>query len=254
MSKVNWKNELILPPVKTYRQGEQLNEDVIFNWLIITGLIRPSGREPDKKRDRLNKYFGKGNWKQGWKLENRILDRPVALALYEEAYYEYFCEFPSIVNWLCKTASDVYDNDVSNVKSGFDYSIQENSAAHLQDISVRRVIARLGRKLDGDHLVEIHDEGTEGFHINPGQVPFHKPDEIMSYPVRDWWEPLSIEAFWQHNKVILVDQQNIKLEFIKESEFESYYSLSEDWIIKIKKTDKRNLLALPGDSLKRILD
>ncbi len=245
MAKVNWQNPPALPPIGNYRTGEGLTREMIDNWTIIEGIVRPSAAEAMKKRERFDQIFGKNNWAQGWKYEGKIIDRPEALALYEEAYYVYFKENPNDLEWLCKTASEVYDNAKSNIESGLDYTIQEAKSAHLQDIAIRRAVIRLGKKLQGDHPVEIHDEGSEGFHLNPGQVPFHKPKEIMKYPVKDWWEQNTVEAFWQHNKVILCkpDAIELKPEFVIENR--TWCVLSEEWTVSYQNDDIRHLQATP---------
>ena len=94
----------------------------------------------------------------------------------------------------------------TNVQSGLDYSIQEDTASHLHDIAVRNAVSRLGREFSGDHLVEIRGHTSEGYRLNPGQVPFHLPDKVLlpSQSAGTWWKSHSIEDFWQSNKVLVV--------------------------------------------------
>lgn len=163
-----------------------------------------SGRaRRQKANDRL---FGSGNWQMAHVWQNRVIDRTEALALYEEAYFEHFSRNPEVVDWLCRTASEVYDLAPSNVESGEDYARQECTAVHLQDIAVRRCLRRLSRRFEGDHLVQIRGHDSEGYRLNPGVVPFHDPSGILrpSLAPDNWWETDSIEDFWQSNKVFLV--------------------------------------------------
>jgi len=126
------------------------------------------------------------------------------LQLYEDAYLAHFEATPEVLWWLLRTAFDVFDNSESNVLSGLDYRIQEAPTTHLQDIAVRRCVMRLGARFAGDHLVEIRARDSEGFALNPGQVPFHRPDLIVEPQPRSWWLADSVEAFWQANKVFQV--------------------------------------------------
>src|SRR5262249_45053712 len=91
-------------------------------------------------------------------------------------------------------------------ESGLDYHKQECPAIHLQDIAVRRCLKRLNRSFQGDHLVQIRGQDSEGFRLNPGKVPFHDPDGILrpSLAHEAWWEEDSIEDFWQSNKILQV--------------------------------------------------
>ena len=76
----------------------------------------------------------------------------------------------------------------------------------LQDIAVRRCLKRLNRSFQGDHLVQIRGHDSEGFRLNPGQVPFHEPDSVLrpSLSSRSWWQENSVEDFWQSNKLLQV--------------------------------------------------
>lgn len=112
-----------------------------------------------------------------WK--DAFIDRDEALTLYEEAYFQHFTSNPDDLDWICETASDVYDIAPSNIESGLDCHKQECRAIHLRDIAVRRCLERLGRTFEGDHLVQIRGHDSEGFRLNPGQVPFHDADAML---------------------------------------------------------------------------
>ena len=166
-------------------------------------------------RDRLarqwDEQYGKGLWRLAWEWGDLILEKAMALQVYEDGYYNFFrYEKPGFMIWISKTASDVYDTAPSNVHSGFDYSIQETPNNHLHDIAVRRAMARMGVGFKGDHLVEIRGVKSEGYRLNPGIVPFHFKPCIYDGEFRNasgknlWWEPGTIEDFYQRNKVLQV--------------------------------------------------
>ena len=74
----------------------------------------------------------------------------------------------------------------------------------MQDIAIRRTVLRLGRKFEGDHLVQIRGRDSEGAKYNPGFVPFHLLDMIVKPSLTGWWQENSIEDFYQSNKVLQV--------------------------------------------------
>lgn len=164
------------------------------------------GHRREKSVRKLDATFGEGRWRIDYVWKGAFLSRDEALELYDEAYYRFLAARADLLDWLCATASDVYDTDPSNVASGFDYLAQQGGATHLQDIAVRRAVRRLGRTFEGTRLIEIRGKDSEGYALNPGRVPFHEPDAILqprSIP-GNWVEAGSVEDFWQSNKVLRV--------------------------------------------------
>lgn len=166
-----------------------------------------------KKRDEIysswDNLYGKDNWKLGWQWGTDRVSRDIAIRIYEQAYYVFFKSNHRMLEWIINTASDVYDTAPSNVQSGLDYNIQETPNTHIHDISIRRAIMRLGEKFKGDHLVHVRWKDSEGYEINPGIVPFHRPNLIINEELKNygglglWWFPGTIEDFYQKNKLLL---------------------------------------------------
>jgi hypothetical protein len=208
---MNWKTSQNLTAIRPAFSWVELTDEIRQDWLQIEGLVKAAGRRREAIVQRRDELFGEGNWRQGWSYRGEVIGWEQAVQLYEDAYLELIRSKPWLLGWICRAASDVYDNDVSNVDSGLDYALQETQATHLQDIAVRRAVVRLGRALQGDHLVEIHGHLTEGARLSPGVVPFHEQQEILPCAKDDWWEPQSVEAFWQHNKLLLVNPESIRL-------------------------------------------
>lgn len=165
------------------------------------------GKRRDARLREYDKRHGRGNWRIAWKWKNGVIDKHGVIALYEDAYYHFLMKRPDVLRILVSEASDVYDNAPSNVESGFNYMRQEVSATHLQDISIRRVVLRLGATFRGKELIQIRDK--DGPHplsmeLSPGQVPFHFPEHIEKPELEGWWKPGSVESFYQSNKIIQV--------------------------------------------------
>jgi hypothetical protein len=161
--------------------------------------------------------YGKGKWQLIWLVVGDYLEYTEACRLYEDAYFENFKKRPELLEYLLEVASNVYDDDPSNVESGFDYSNRGDVRTHIQDIAIRNCVKRFGREFRGNQLVQIRDRmGTHplSLALSPGQVPFHKP-ELVSNPdnleeirSRAWWMPLSIEDFYQRAKRVVVRNES----------------------------------------------
>lgn len=173
-----------------------------------TGYLGKRRNQEWAKRD---KKYGKGNWQMAWLVGGKLLEYLEACQLYEDAYFEYFKKRPELLNHLIETASDVYDDHPSNVKSGLDYSKRGRIRTHIQDIAIRRCIKRFGKRFKGKKLLQIR--GRVGKHplslaLSPGQVPFHKPkllsksDNLKEITRNAWWLPGSVEDFYQRAKRI----------------------------------------------------
>jgi nicotinate-nucleotide adenylyltransferase len=76
----------------------------------------------------------------------------------------------------------------------------------LQDIAVRIALKSLKRKFEGDRLIQIRGNRSEGSFLSPGVVPFHKPEAIEQPELQGWWGPGTVESFWQSNKVLQITQ------------------------------------------------
>ncbi|MEK6897972.1 MAG: hypothetical protein AABX28_01290 [Nanoarchaeota archaeon] len=189
--------------------------EINFKWEIVE---RPGYF--GKKRDKLYNLWDTEHslgWRIAWEFGNLILDKHEALQIYEDAYYEFLKNNHGILQWLIKTASDVYDTAPSNVESRFNYDEQETPNNHLHDIAIRRAVLRNGVWFQGEHLVEVRKPGSEGEILSPYAVPFHLPhliyqgDDIKDYAGKGfWWKTLGIERgiehtaeeFYQHNKLL----------------------------------------------------
>lgn len=171
------------------------------------------GKRRNKEWNKRDAEYGKGNWKIGWLVDDKLLDYLEVCALYEDAYFEYFKKRPELLEHLIGVASDVYDDNPSNIESGLDYSKKGDVRTHIQDVAIRRCVKRCGKKFRGKNLIQIRDRAGEhplSLALSPGQVPFHEP-ELLSNPdnlkkiTKDaWWLPYSVEDFYQRAKRLCV--------------------------------------------------
>ena len=167
------------------------------------------GKHREARHREFDERFGPGNWRIAWQLGERVGPAAEAVMFYEDAYLAYLVAHPEHVATLARDASDVYDDAPSNVASGLDYTVQETASTHLQDVAIRRCMVRLGRRFQGSELIQIRD--SRGDHplsllLSPGHVLFNRPDLIIRPELEGWWEPGSVESFYQSNKLLQVRQ------------------------------------------------
>lgn len=186
-----------------------------------TVLERPGyfGTSRDEIHASYDSRFGKGNWRIAWEFGGQIIQRPEALQIYEDGYYEFFKSRPKVLRWITSLASDVYDTAESNVLARFSYDIQETNSNHLHDVAIRRAVLRNGAWFGGDRLIEVRTKGG-GAVLSPCKIPFHLPhlifpgETLYKGKPRDfsanppWWITMgvdkSVEQFYQQNKVLEV--------------------------------------------------
>lgn len=172
-------------------------------------LARPGffGRKRDEKIRQLNERFGIGNWRLVWGDGERELEfLDACREFYEESYFRHLSARPEDIDFIC-SFGECIDNAPTNVKCGLDYSIQEAFSTHIQDIAVRNVLARLGRRFEGDpgNILVIRTKDDNGFRFGPGNIPFYAPERIIQPSRHPWWAAEgSVEDFWQSNKILQV--------------------------------------------------
>jgi inosine/xanthosine triphosphate pyrophosphatase family protein len=157
-------------------------------------------RKPEVLRN-YDAVYGQGNWRLAHAINGRSIPSHAALQLYENAYFEYFRQHPDELEYIASNFSEVYDNNISNIQSGLDYSIQEFGGNHYQDIAIRNCLVRNGMWFSGKHPLEVRMKG-EGKRWGPGVIPFHLPQYIVKPEIPGWWGSGSLESWYQSNKFL----------------------------------------------------
>jgi len=176
-----------------------------MNWKTID---RPGyiGKQRAERQAIWNERYGPENWRIAYAWGNAIINREIALQLYEDAYYEFFKANSEKLAWITANASDVFDTAPTNVSAGLDYTHQETPDNHIQDIAIRRSVLRLGKTFRGGRLIQVRSSRSEGYELNPGLIPFHLPEMILNPRMAGWWSHDSIEDFYQSNKVFQIKE------------------------------------------------
>lgn len=165
------------------------------------------GRHRNEREAEWTAHYGKGNWRLDWLYEEQFIDFLAACALYEESYFRFLSEHTDILEILVSEAKDVYDDAISNICSGMDYTKQETDRTHIQDIAIRRSVYRLGKRFMGVDYIQIRQE--KGDHplsmiLSPGKVPFFNPQQICQPEIHGWWDSGTIESFYQTNRYLRI--------------------------------------------------
>lgn len=163
------------------------------------------GKKRNETQQRWTMRYGEGNWRLIWRYGDAELDFLGVCAVYEDAYNRFFSDNPAVLKLLLSEASNVYDDDPSNMLSGFDYARQETERTHIQDTAIRRVVARMGERFRGPEPIQIRDKLAPhalSMLLSPGKVPFHRRYQIVDPRVTGWWEKDSVEDFYQSNKFL----------------------------------------------------
>jgi hypothetical protein len=113
-----------------------------------------------------------------------------------------------LVEFAC-SFGECYDNNPTNIASGCDYTIQEQTSVHIQDIALRNCLKRFGLWFEGpkSKLLQIRSQDSNGYIFGPGNVPFYNPDLIDYGPpdlTPQWANKGSVESFWQNTKYLQV--------------------------------------------------
>lgn len=77
----------------------------------------------------------------------------------------------------------------------------------MQDIVIKRSLVRMGLWFQGSEPIRIRqslDEHPLSTILSPGRVPFHRPDLIEKPELKRWWDPQTIESFYQSNRYLQV--------------------------------------------------
>lgn len=163
------------------------------------------GRRRDQIVWTLNNAHGKDGWRLAWVVgEKSYTFEEACVQFYEKSYFEFFKNRPDDLKFLC-SFGECIDNAPTNVQSGLDYTKQESSSTHIQDIAVRNMMAGLGLRFEGakDNILVIRSIDSNGYRFGPGNVPLFDPS-LITQPseVPKWANPGSVEDFWQSNKWI----------------------------------------------------
>ena len=182
--------------------------------------IRRPGWFGEKTPELLTSFdetYGKGNWRIRHQLGPRLLDLKEALRLYELCYELDFLNPDRHFYWtdLFQRASEVWTELESDVECGMDYSKQNHTAPHYEDMAIRIIMDRYSCTFKGDKLIRIRADSTDvvGKALSSIHIPFIFPQFIESdLDEIAWWNRHkgSLEHFWHTNKILQIRKEVLK--------------------------------------------
>lgn len=180
--------------------------------IVWQNMLRPGyfGKRRDVTLLKYDEVYGAGNWRIAWVVPGFPKGTPdltfdfekACKLFYEESYFQWLKDRPADVDFICEF-TECMDNSPTNIHSGLDYTVQEASSTHIQDIAVRNVLTKLGRHFTGKRteLLVIRSADSNGYRFGPGNVPFYRPEIIIQPSLCPKWANRgTVEDFWQSNK------------------------------------------------------
>lgn len=178
-------------------------------WTTLKERPGQTGFNKDKIAKERDSKYGKGNWRQAWTYQGKILNKLETFLVCEEAYFQDSLKREEIWQRLIAEAKDIYDMLPEEIKSGTDYGIQ-HKFTRFHDIAIRRVLEKRGWKFQGDKIIQIRYEAKKpdwySENFDPGKVEFHQPELIVTPYLEGFWLPDTIECFYQSNKVLQIKE------------------------------------------------
>lgn len=167
------------------------------------------GSKREEILKKLDTKYGTNSWRFAWSFgDDKFINFEEACEKYEDSYERFLKRNRHIATYLSKNARDVYDTNPSNVSSRFEYTHQEDDATHIQDIAVRKVMAKLKIPFKGSKLIQVRGTSEDKFGrlLSPMNVPFSQPQKVINSKK----DKPSVEDFWQKNRVIQFLDKAIK--------------------------------------------
>jgi hypothetical protein len=188
----------------------------MFNLDQVKIVSRPGyfGRKRKEIEQQLSQFPG---WIECWQVHTRIYTFEEAVMIYDDSYYHFLKDHPKLE--LVESFGECYDSERNNIACGINHDVY-STPRHIQDVSVRRALLRLGtyfrkyrgpdeKLYDESELLHIRGEGTNGFWLMPGNVPLALDGVIREDVLpKEWVKEGSVEHFWQSNKVIVVPHES----------------------------------------------
>lgn len=170
-------------------------------WITMTDALPVMGTRRQELAQQWDQRFGQGQWRMVWHAGKELLTQQQMLDdIFAASYIQLLENNQPLTDALCQQASEVYDDNISNIASGTEWTCQETDRNHFQDIAVRIALKKLGRSFQGQQLLCVRSNGGHPLskQFSPGFVPCISPKLIL--PGKGWWQPDSVEAFYQNNR------------------------------------------------------
>jgi len=148
-----------------------------------------------------------------WAFQDKLLSQTGLLAMVDASYLRFLRDQPELVQWLVQHAADVYGDAPQDREAGLDYHHgKAGRAMRFADVAVRRALWSVDRWFEGQHLVPICGNRSDGFVLDPGVVPFIAPEAILGEVperARDTWHGSVGHFWWANGRFAIADDTRI---------------------------------------------
>lgn len=199
------------------RTIESRPEVSLLRWQTIA---RPGyqGKKKDEQIVSWNQKYGVENWRMVWETKEGevMFFEDIFWRVYVPGYVKHFLAQPEEARWITDNYSFAFDKDEIRREQAFDlYALYNKPSVANQFHHVALNIALewyLGLPFKGSRPVRVREgkpgtveeEWPEGWRWSPGRIPTVRADLIPDLELAGWWEPGTIEDFYQKAKVVQV--------------------------------------------------
>lgn len=145
-------------------------------------------------------------WKLRWIFENQIVSfDEIFWKVYVAGYTNYFFSNHDEAKNLATKYSYTYDKDLITKEKAFDYKYllnKKKSNNQFHHCALNFAIKyNLNLEFNGTKPLQVRGKDSGGYKWNPGFIK--STVKFTQKQIKGWWEPNSIEAYYQSHKVLL---------------------------------------------------
>jgi hypothetical protein len=136
--------------------------------------------------EKVNKTVGEGNWFWVFYIGKQMYSLQLGLQIYEDSFYHHLMKNFVSLKDLLKNNKNVFVHSYQDLESGLDYKTQKGKSDHYNDIAIRRCVARMGLKFNGNNNYCVSNTL-----FCETKVPFHLKhltnNKDSFYSVKSWY-------------------------------------------------------------------
>lgn len=190
-------------------------------------------------RDAYNKSWniqhGHGNWRIAWETKEGTIEQfeDIFWKVYVPGYAEYFRSHMDEARFITNSYSFAYDHDLIEKPEAFNpkalYEKPNTHSNQFHHVALNIALEwNLGLQFRGQEPLQVREGKAKlvyvgnsvledkssfpaGWRWSPGRIPAIRYD-LVEKPRQGWWQPGSIEDFYQSTKVLQVKSNQLSLE------------------------------------------
>lgn len=175
------------------------------------------GKKKDEKYALWDQKYGVGNWRMvNEAVGSEIYSyEDIIYKIYVPGYEEYFKQNPDEAKIITDNFSYGYDKDLCTEEQAYDIYAFYNKpgvANQFHSVAFNIALRNLGYTFKGNEPIQVReakpgthqDQQPIGYKWSPGKIPCTNSEKIPNPHIEGWWNPNSIEDFYQSTKTLQV--------------------------------------------------